>query len=193
MSSTSRPRVLVPLAEGFEEIEAVTIIDVLRRAGCEVLTAGLAPGIVRGAHGVGIEADVPLAAVASAGFDLIVCPGGMPGTRRLMAHEPLLAMLRAAIAGERRVAAICAAPLVLNAAGLLEQRRWTSHPAVRAEIGVGACDPKAPLVRAGLVTTSQGVGTALRFALDLAAQLCGEAKAGELARAMLVPLEPRTA
>lgn len=186
MSSATHPRVLVPLAAGFEEIEAVTIIDVLRRAGCEVVTAGISPGIVRGAHGVGIQPDKELSAVDAAGYAAIVCPGGMPGTQHLAEHAPLLAMLRQAVAGGRRVAAICAAPMVLDAAGLLENRRWTCYPAMRSQIKHGECDPGAAVVRSGPVTTSQGVGTALDFALDLVEQLCGAPKARELAEALLV-------
>ncbi len=179
-------RVLVPLAPGFEEIEAVTIIDVLRRAGCEVVVAGLQPGIVRGSHGVGIETDAEFSAVAGGVFDGIVCPGGMPGTRHLAAHEPLLELLRKSVSQRRLVAAICAAPLVLDAAGLLEGRQWTSYPAVRQEIRHGQCLPGQAVVRSEGITTSMGVGTALDFALDLVAQLCGEARAGELASVMLV-------
>lgn len=187
MSSSPRERILVPLAPGFEEIEAVTIIDVLRRADQEVCIAGLEPGLVRGSHGVGIQADLAFADLDLTTIQMLVCPGGMPGTRHLLQERRLLELARRLGQEGRRTAAICAAPLVLRAAGLLEGKAWTAHPSVRAEMGAPEFHCDQAVVRAGLVTTSSGVGTALAFALDLVAQLCGPAKADQLARAMVVP------
>ncbi|MCI0634823.1 MAG: DJ-1/PfpI family protein, partial [Actinobacteria bacterium] len=120
--------VLVPLAEGFEEIEAVVIIDVLRRAGVEVCVAGLAPGPVTGAHGITLATDRALSDVDAAALAMIVLPGGMPGTTNLRKDARILDLVRALESSGRRVAAICAAPTVLAAAGVLAGRSATSHP-----------------------------------------------------------------
>ena len=113
-------RVLVPLAEGFEEIEAVTIVDLLRRAGIEVETAALDGRRVTGSHGIAVEADRRLDEVAHADYDMIVLPGGMPGADHLKNDPRLVAMLRRQASAGRWNAAICAAPGVLAHAGLLD-------------------------------------------------------------------------
>lgn len=179
-------RVLVPLAEGFEEIEAVTVIDVLRRAGCDVVVAGLQPGPVRGAHGIEVRADTELGLLDAASFDMIVLPGGQPGTRNLAADPRVLEIVRAHHARGRTTAAICAAPSVLQAAGVLGVATVTSHPSVRTMLGKAKLDDESAVVRSGSIVTSQGPGTALAFALELAAECAGRAKADELARAMIV-------
>jgi len=183
---STRERILVPLAEGFEEIEAVTIVDVLRRAGLEVTQAGLAPGSVRGAHGIEIVPDADLGELDLASFTILVCPGGQPGTRNLLADARVLALARRLHGEGRLVAAICAAPLVLQQAGILRGLEVTAHPSVRGELAGARVDAQARVVRSGQVLTSQGAGTALEFALELVAGLLGEAKADELARAMIV-------
>ena len=105
--------ILVPLAEGFEELEAVAVIDVLRRADLEVTTAGLEPGPVTGAHGIALTPDRSLDDLRPESFDVVVLPGGMPGTLRLMEDERVLGAVRALHAGGKHTAAICAAPMVL--------------------------------------------------------------------------------
>jgi 4-methyl-5(b-hydroxyethyl)-thiazole monophosphate biosynthesis len=179
-------RILVPLAEGFEEIEAVTIVDVLRRAGLEVTVAGLAPGAVRGAHAIPVVPDAALGDLDLDAFTVLVCPGGQPGTRNLMADERVLALARRLHAQGLPTAAICAAPLVLHRAGILRGLDVTAHPSVRGELTGARVLDEPRVVRSGSVSTSQGAGTALEFALDLVAQLVGPAKADELARAMIV-------
>ena len=181
----TRERILVPLAEGFEEIEAVTIIDVLRRAGLDVTVAGLAPGPVRGAHGIPVVPDAALGESDLSAFTVLVCPGGQPGTRNLMADERVLALARRLHAEGRHTAAICAAPLVLHKAGILRGLAVTSHPSVRGELTGAFVQAEPRVLRSGSVLTSQGAGTALEFALELVADLVGPAKADELARAMI--------
>ncbi|MBK8177754.1 MAG: DJ-1/PfpI family protein [Planctomycetes bacterium] len=178
-------RVLVLLALGFEEVEAVTVVDVLRRAGAEVVLASLGTGPVRGAHGISVAADAELAAVDGAGFDVLVLPGGQPGTRNLAADPRVLALVRDFAARGKTVGAICAAPSVLADAGVLTGRRVTSHPSVRAALVGAEVLPDAAVVRSGSIVTSQGVGTALDFALELASLLVGPERAAELARAMV--------
>ena len=179
-------RILVPLAEGFEEIEAVAIVDVLRRAGLDVTVAGLRPGPVKGSHGIPISPDADLGALDLSSFTMLVLPGGMPGTRNLAADERVLGLVRRLHAEGRRTAAICAAPLVLHAAGVVRGVPVTSHPSVRKELAGAVVRDEPRVLRSGPVTTSQGPGTAIEFALALVADLCGEAKAAELARAMVV-------
>ena len=167
-------RVLVPLAEGFEELEAVTIIDMLRRAGIEVVVAALAGNPVHGSHGIALTADASLEDVSEQEFDLIALLGGMPGAANLRDDRRVGAIIQRLYDSGRRVAAICAAPMALAAAGVLKGRRATSFP--------GVLDPAAdmtlvdePVVVDGRVITSRGPGTALDFALELVAQLEGPA------------------
>jgi len=186
----SAPRVLVPLAPGFEEIEAVAIVDVLRRAGVEVSVAGLARGPVRGSHGIELATDAELGALAAQTFDMVVLPGGMPGATNLIEDERVLACVRAHHAKGKIVAALCAAPMVLAAAGIVSGVKVTSHPSVRAKLGSAEVVAAPRVVKSGRVITSQGPGTAIEFALALVAELVGQAKADELARAMLVQVGP---
>jgi 4-methyl-5(b-hydroxyethyl)-thiazole monophosphate biosynthesis len=183
---STRERILVPLAEGFEEIEAVAIVDVLRRAGLDVTVASLVPGTVRGAHGIPIVPDAPLGELDLSSFTVLVCPGGQPGTRNLVSDERVLALARRLHSEGRRTAAICAAPLVLHRAGILAGLEVTSHPSVRDALTGARVLSEPRVVRSGSVWTSQGAGTALEFALELVAELVGPAKADELARAMIV-------
>lgn len=181
--------ILVPLAEGFEEIEAVTIIDVLRRAELPVTVAGLEPGPVMGAHGIALTPDCALEEVATGSLRMIVLPGGMPGTTNLAEDERILSLVRDLHAHGRRVAAICAAPLVLARAGVLGDGPATSHPSVRDRLGNARVLDEPRVVRSGRILTSQGPGTALEFALEIVRDLCGGGKADELAAAMLVRLD----
>ena len=179
-------RVLLPLADGFEELEAVAVIDVLRRAGMEVVVAGLKPGPARGAHAIEVGTDVELAHVDPASFDLLVLPGGMPGTTHLAEDPRVIAAVQQLHAAGRPLAAICAAPTVLARAGVLAGVRVTSHPSVRAKLGAAQVVDAPRVVTSGLVTTSQGPGTAIEFALALVEQLVGAATADKLRSAMIV-------
>ena len=172
--------VLVILAEGFEEIEAVTPIDVLRRAGAEVTVAGLSDGPVRGSRGVLVVPDKSLNAVLSDEFDLVVLPGGMPGATNLRADDRVGAILARTLEADGTVGAICAAPaVVLDSLGLLRGRRATCHPALADEMKEGALTNERVTVD-GRIVTSKGPGTAMEFALALVAALYGEKKACEV-------------
>ncbi len=167
-------RVLVPLAEGFEEIEAVTVVDVLRRAGIEVFTAALGDNPVRGSHGISVQADGSLDEAAAGDFDMVALPGGMPGATHLKSDPRVLELLRRMAGAGRYTAAICAAPSVLAAAGLLEGRRATSFPGfLDADATEGLTLADDPVVVDGRVITSRGAGTAMDFALELVARLQG--------------------
>ncbi|MGH8198000.1 MAG: DJ-1 family glyoxalase III [Steroidobacteraceae bacterium] len=165
-------RVLVPLAEGFEELEAVTIIDVLRRAGIEVVVASLAGNPVTGAHGIRLTADTPLAALAEQEFDMIALPGGKPGAEHLKKDARIAEIIRHLHEKGRPVAAICAAPMVLAAAGVLDGRRATSYPGFLKDAVRSTVVGDAVVVDRGVIT-SRGPGTALDFALTLVDELAG--------------------
>jgi 4-methyl-5(b-hydroxyethyl)-thiazole monophosphate biosynthesis len=190
-------RVLVPLAEGFEEIEAVTVIDLLRRAGIEVCIARAGPesdssltapsravsgaGLVVGSHGIAVRADARLAEVDEADFEMIVLPGGMPGAAHLKNDARIVEMLRRASARGGYVAAICAAPSVLAHAGILDGRAATSFPGfLDAESTPGLQLSMAPVVIDGRIVTSRGPGTAIDFALTLIELLVGGRVRGEI-------------
>ena len=177
--------IIVPLAPGFEEIEAATIIDVLRRAELSVTVAGLTPGDVTGAHGIGFQTDCSIDAVEPGSVSMVVLPGGLPGATNLRDDERVLALVRSVHEAGRHVAAICAAPIVLARAGVLEGCPATSYPGFEGELG-GAEIVDDRVVRAGKVITSRGPGTALEFALGLVEELSGSAKAQELAAGLLV-------
>jgi len=179
-------RVLVPLAPGFEEMEAVAIVDVLRRADVDVTVCGLQPGPVLGAHGIAIATDAAFDDVDPASFDVIALPGGMPGTTNLMEDPRIVGAVRTLHAAGKTTAAICAAPMVLATAGVVDGVPVTSHPSVRAKLGSADVRDTPRVVRSGHVVTSQGPGTAIEFALALVADLVGQAKADELEAAMLV-------
>jgi len=180
-------RVLLPLAQGCEEIEAVTLIDILRRAGIEVITAGLAPGPVCASRGTVLLPDTTLDLVLSETFDMIVLPGGMPGSEHLKNDTRVISLLqRLAVAG-KFVAAICAAPMALHAAGLLEGKRATSFPGVLDELPGSHHYLDEAVVVAGNIVTSRGPGTAMDFALTLVELLAGKRKRDEVEAALQRP------
>lgn len=181
----SGTRALVLFAPGFEEIEAITIVDVLRRARIEVVLAGTERGVLDGAHGIGVRADCSIDEVEAGDFDALILPGGMPNARALAAHPRCRQLLKDARSKDRYIAAICAAPVALAAAGLIEGRRVTSHPSVQDELG-GAHYVEQRVVRDGKLMTSRGPGTALEFALALVADLVSPEVADELAAPMLM-------
>jgi len=167
------PRVLVPLTQGCEEIEAVTIIDILRRADIDVVTAGLVPGVVEASRGVKLVPDTELDAVMTEEFDMIVLPGGRGGADRLAQDPRILKLLVRTAEGGRYTAAICAAPRVLAEAGLLTGRRATAFPGVLDDMN-GIELTREPVVTDGKIVTSRGPGTAMDFALELIRLLLGD-------------------
>jgi 4-methyl-5(b-hydroxyethyl)-thiazole monophosphate biosynthesis len=166
--------VLIPLAPGFEDLEAVTLSDLLRRAGIEVVTAGLHPGIVTGSRGIRVEPDACLDDVLARDFDLIALPGGLPGAEHLRDDARVQALLKRMAAAGRYTAAICAAPMALAQAGLLDGKQATAYPGVLDSLKLantrGSSDA---VVVDGKVVTSQGPGTAMDFALTLIELLKG--------------------
>jgi 4-methyl-5(b-hydroxyethyl)-thiazole monophosphate biosynthesis len=178
-------KVLVLLAHGFEEIEAVSVIDVLRRADVEVTVAAVESDPARGAHGICVATEAPLAAVADQLFDALVLPGGMPGARTLAEHPVVQALIRRHHAAGRLVAAICAAPMALARAGVLAGRQATCYPGCEPDLQ-GARLVAARVVEDGNLLTSRGPATALDFGLALVRRLCGASAAADLGGKLLV-------
>ncbi len=169
-------RALVPLAEGFEEIEGVTIIDILRRGGVEVNSAYLpgefATDLIAGANGITVQADMPLANAMVDEYDIIVLPGGWGGTNRLAENELAQKLLKEFKARGKWVAAMCAAPYALHVAGVLSPK-YTCYPSVEEQIRPEDWINEKVVVDEKVIT-SQGPGTAICFALEIVRQLVGE-------------------
>lgn len=181
------PKILVPLATGFEETEAITIIDVLRRAELDVVTASLDQREVQGAHGIPVLADCTWEELDEASIEAIVLPGGMPGTTNLRDDRRVIGLVQR-LAGEGRLtAAICAAPMVLGRAGLLaDGLDYTCYPGMDSYFSEFGERSEARIVRSGNVLTSQGPGTAMEFSLAVIEALVGEERASAVAAGLLV-------
>ena len=176
------PRVLCLLMDGFEELEAVAPVDLLLRAGVQVVLAAMGGLEVKGRNGIRVMADARYEDVDDGNFDLLLLPGG-PSVARMRADGRASECARRFADSGRCVAAICAAPLVLADAGLLDGRKFTAFPGVRAELGGGGDER---VVEDGLILTSRSAGTAMDFALALVARLCGRSRAEEIAREIVM-------
>lgn len=175
--------VLIPLADGVEEMEAVILVDVLRRAEWKVVVAGIKEGPVTASRGIRLLPEVTLSSIDQNEFEMLVIPGGANGVRRLCECNPFLEIVRSFAENNRWLAAICAGPLVLEAAGVLSGRQITSHPSV-AEYLKSATVVRQPVVRDGRLLTSRGPGTAMALALSLVACVAPEL-VSRLAEAMV--------
>lgn len=181
-------RVLVPLANGCEELEAVTIIDLLRRAEVEVVSAGLTPGSVKASRGTVLLPDVLLDDVKEQHFDLVVLPGGLPGADYLEQDARIKHILKRTHEQGHLVAAICAAPKVLASAGLLDNCRATAYPGVLDPQQFPNISISTQAVEVdGNIITSKGPGTAMDFALTLVERLCGPEKKEQVATQLQRP------
>ncbi|HRJ52344.1 MAG TPA: DJ-1/PfpI family protein [Candidatus Thiothrix moscowensis] len=170
------PRVLIPLAEGCEELEAVTIIDLLRRAQVEVISASLCSGPVKCSRGTVLLADRELSEVMAEHFDMVVLPGGLPGADHLNADPRIHQLINQQVAANKPLAAICAAPKVLVANGSINGRKLTAYPGALASMDTSKVTlTRNPVEIDGNIITSRGPGTALDFALQLIETLLGKA------------------
>lgn len=175
-------KILVLLAEGCEEIEAVTVIDVLRRADFTVTVAGLRAGVISASRGVKLAPDTTIDEVKPSEFDAVVVPGGYGGVQNLMADACALDLIRVMHDAGRWVCAICAGPLVLEKAGVLAGRRATCYPGVELQTTTRVNER---VVVDGKLITSQGPGTSMAFALEIVKQLGGVALAQKVASGLL--------
>jgi 4-methyl-5(b-hydroxyethyl)-thiazole monophosphate biosynthesis len=172
---------LVPLAQGCEELEAITITDLLVRAGIEVTTCGLDDKPVKASRGTTIIPDTTIEKVQNTPYDLIVLPGGLPGADHLRDNEPLQALIKKQVSENRYMAAICAAPKALAAAGVLTGKTATGFPGVLAALGDSSINLSDNAVEIdGNIITSRGPGTAMDFALTLIELLEGKEKRDEV-------------
>jgi protein deglycase len=175
------PKVLVPLAQGCEELEAVTIIDLLRRAKIDVTTAGLDKQTVTASRGVNLVPDTDLDSALKQEYDMIVLPGGLPGADHLDNDPRIKTLLQKMAADQKYTTAICAAPKVLANAGVLDGKKATSYPGFLDDLDLPNTKiSKEAVVVDGKVITSRGPGTAMDFALTLIETLLGKQKRDEV-------------
>ena len=178
-------KVAVLLADGFEEIEALTVVDILRRDRVYVDTVSITEDyIVHGAHGINVQTEDLFKEVNFAEFDMVVLPGGLPGTTHLKEHEGVRRVIKDFADNGKFVGAICAAPSILGGMGLLKGKRAACYPTVEDKL-LGAVIMKLPVVRDGNIITSRGMGTAMEFALKLTEVLMGRDDAVEIADSIL--------
>ncbi len=172
-------------AKGFEEIEALTVVDICRRAGIEITMVSVEEELVaEGSHGIRVATDVLLADVDFDEFSMLVLPGGMPGTRNLEACEELMKQLDAFYTQGKYVAAICAAPSVLGHRGMLKGRRACCYPGFEEEL-TGAEVVYDSVAVSDHVITSRGMGCAIDFGLAIVSVFCGKEKADQLSRSII--------
>lgn len=175
------------LADGFEEIEALAPLDILRRAGKDVSTVGVTGKTVTGSHGIPVVCDVSIEDVdPDETPEAVILPGGMPGTKHLDENMFVCAFTKAVYKNGGLVCAICAAPSVLGHIGILAGKKATCFPGFESEL-IGADLSAEPVVRDGSVITARGAGVALQFGFAITAALCGEDTAQKLASAMQCP------
>ena len=172
------------LAEGFEEVEALAPLDLMRRAGCSVTTVGVGGSRVTGAHGISVKADITEDDYNDPAPQLIFLPGGMPGTLNLAKSPVVCGAVRTAAANGAYLAAICAAPSILGDMGLLCGKEAICYPGFEDRLA-GATISQRRVVRDGTILTAAGMGVAVEFGLAIVELLCGAEKAEELRRAVL--------
>lgn len=175
----------VLLADGFEEIEALTAVDLLRRARVYVDTISISDDyMVHGAHGINVQTEDRFEEVNFAEFDMIILPGGMPGTKNLEEHKGVQRVIRDFHQSGKYIGAICAAPGILGSMGILKGKRAACYPSVEERLS-GAVIMKVPVVQDGNIITSRGMGTAIDFSLKLIEVLTDKLKAGEISDSII--------
>ncbi len=172
------------LAPGFEEIEAITPVDLLRRAGLEVTTVGIDAKMVRGAHGITVEADDVMDNVDFSDIDCLILPGGNPGFKNLERDDAVRDLITQVEATDKLLAAICAAPSILGRMGLLKGKKATVYPGMQDELK-GADFVEEPVVVDGNIVTSRGAGTAIAFSGKLIELLKNKATAEEVLKSIV--------
>lgn len=177
-------KVLIPIAQGFEEIEALAVVDIMRRAGIEILMAGTTDGPIEGRNKIKVLTDVSLDSVKDEDFDMIVLPGGAVGTENLKNDRRVKEIVERLYKKGKFTTAICAAPTVLSAIGITEGKSVTSHPGVRDTFKKEKVSDERVVVD-GNIVTSQAPGTAIEFAFKLVELLMGKDKALEVNKGVL--------
>jgi len=179
-------KVFIFLAEGFEETEAVATMDVMLRGELDVTSVSVTGNLlVTGAHGIAVSADTLFEKANLSSGDMLVLPGGMPGAANLNAHAGLKSALEQYAASGKKIAAICAAPLVFGGLGLLQGKKATAYPGFESTLK-GATYINSPVVKDGNIITGRGPGFAFQFGLAIVEELQGKAKADEVAEGLLL-------
>ena len=174
------------LAEGFEEVEALAPLDLLRRAGVEVTTVGIGGDSITGSHGITVKADVRDKKVKFSDIDMVILPGGMPGTKNLDASETVHKALDLAKEQDAYICAICAAPMILGKRGDLKGKDAVCYPGFEEYLEGAKLHPREVTVAIhGKTITARGMGVAVEFGLELVAALCGNEKSDELRTAVI--------
>ncbi len=172
------------LANGFEEVEALAPLDLLRRAGCAVTTVGVGGDMILGSHGIAVQADIPDTMYRDSAPEMIILPGGMPGTRHLDESRTVDSALRAAANADAYLAAICAAPMVLGKRGYLQDKKAVCYPGFEEHLDGAILQPEGTrVVTDGKTVTAVGMGAAVEFGLALVRLLKGNEVAAKLAAA----------
>lgn len=178
-------KICVCLADGFEEIEGLTVVDLLRRAGVCVTTASITGKLsVQGSHDIFVQADKLFEEIEFEEMEMVVLPGGMPGTLHLEAHEGVRGVLKQFYEEKKYIAAICAAPSILGKMGMLEGRKAASYPSKEQEL-IGAKVVREAVAEDDFIITSRGLGTAIDFSLALITRLVGAEKAAEVQESII--------
>ncbi len=172
------------LAEGFEEIEALCPLDLMRRAGLDIKTVGVGGELVTGSHGIAVKADMTDADYSDNAPDMVILPGGMPGTLKLEASGVVQSAVDSAVKNDAYVCAICAAPSILGKKGLLRGKEAVCYPGFEEYLD-GAVISDKKVVRDGKIITAKGMGAALDFGLGIVEVFCGKEKAEELRHAVI--------
>ena len=172
------------LANGFEEVEALCPLDLLRRAGLQVTTVGIGGDLIVGAHGIAVQADMPDTMYRDSKPEMIILPGGMPGASNLDASKTVESALRATVSSNAYLAAICAAPMILGKRGYLQGKRAICFPGFEDQLQ-GAILANERVVTDGRVITAAGMGVALEFGLALVAAMTSSETADSLRRTVL--------
>lgn len=178
--------VYVLLGTGFEETEAITPVDLLRRAGIDVLTVGISGKTVYGSHHIGICADITIEEMDLTNMDMLVLPGGGGGVASIQASRQALDLIRFAYENNKLIAAICAAPTILAGLGILEGRQAVCYPGCEGEMAGAAVAVDLPCIRDGAVITGASAGCAIPFGLALIAALKGQSEADRIAEQFVI-------
>lgn len=177
-------KVYLFLADGFEEIEGLTVVDILRRANIETIMVSVTgKEYVTGSHQITVKADAVFEANDFSDGDMLVLPGGMPGTKNLSEHQGLDRLLRQFQEKGKKLSAVCAAPSVLGSKGLLKGKEATCYPGFEEAL-LGAQVKNEAVVADGNIITSRGMGTSIDFALSIVKSLAGEAEAAKIAKSI---------
>ncbi len=179
-------KAVVFLADGFEEIEALGTVDILRRGGIDVTVAGVTGEIVTGSHNIKVITDMKVENVKPADYDAFICPGGMPGAVNLKDNDKVLNLIQEGYKNNKLVSAICAAPMVLEKAGVLNNKNFTMYPGMQDNAPSGKYKDNTYVCTDNNVVTGAGPAATFMYALEILSQLQGSQKAEEVKKGMLI-------